>query len=213
MHSTPLPRLKDVREQFPLLELAETLGIAEQLGIVHPADPTSHEPCVVTTDFLLTFHDGFREVEFAVAVKPSADLASRRTLEKLEIERVYWSARNIAWRILTERELPRGLVKNMRWLLPHFDLAESGEFTVDLMARIRTVIEPAVSEGKRSLVEIATACDDRLGLKPGSTLGVIRHLLAVGTLPVDLTVEIDPQRPLCLVQNGGTHGFVRMFAT
>src|SRR5947199_2784579 len=30
-----LPGLKDIREQFPLLELDETLGIADQLGIVH----------------------------------------------------------------------------------------------------------------------------------------------------------------------------------
>src|SRR5271157_1700934 len=80
-----LPGLKDIREQYPLLELDETLAIADKLGIVHPTDPKSHEHCVATTDFLLTLQDGVREFDTAIAIKPAADLASERVLEKLEI--------------------------------------------------------------------------------------------------------------------------------
>ena len=206
-----LPGLRDTREQYPL-DIEETLGITERLGIVHPTDPVSHELCVVTTDNLLTFHDGLHEFDIAVAIKPSAHLSSRRTLEKLEIERVYWSARNIEWRLLTERELPRSLVKNMRWLLPHLNLTESSDFPGEVVSRIRTVMEPAVTEGRRPLAEIAAECDDRLGLAAGSALSVTRHLIGIRVWPVDLTVEIDPQRPLCLVQNGGTHELTRVFA-
>lgn len=42
----------DVREQFPLLPLEETIVIAEELGIKHPTDPKIGEPIVMTTDFL-----------------------------------------------------------------------------------------------------------------------------------------------------------------
>lgn len=203
-----LPGLVDVREQYPLLELEETLEIAAQLGIAHPTDPTAQEPCVATTDFVLTLRDSLREFEMAIAIKPSADLASGRILEKLEIERVYWSARNINWRILTEKELPMAVVKNMRWLHPHLDLPESGEFTTDLILRIRMVMEPEVTDGTWSLVAIATECDDRLGLKPGSALCVARHLLGIGAWPVDLTIGIDPRQPLHIVQKGGTHALV-----
>jgi len=31
----------DIREQFPLFELTETLAIAKESGIDHPADPVS----------------------------------------------------------------------------------------------------------------------------------------------------------------------------
>jgi hypothetical protein len=192
--------LVDVREQYPLLDLEETMQIADQLGIVHPTDPRTREPCVVTTDFVLTLAEGLREVDLAVAIKPSADLASPRTLEKLEIERVYWTARNITWRILTERELPRAVVKNMRWVHPHLDLAESGAFTAEYLTRIRMAMESAVQKGKHSLVDITAHCDDRLGLPPGSALCVARYLIGTGAWPVDLTVEIDPRKPLHLVQ-------------
>lgn len=193
--------LKDVREQFPLLELEETVGIADQLSIHHPTDPKSQEPCVVTTDFLLTLQDGGREVEMAIAIKPSADLASARTLEKLEIERVYWSARKVDWRILTERELPQALVKNLRWVQPHIDLISSGAFTVEEVARVRTAIEPEVLGGKESLVDITVRCDDRLGLKAGDALCVARHLIGIGAWPIDLTVEINPRKPVQIITN------------
>lgn len=204
--------LVDVREQYPLLELDETLQIADGLGIPHPAEPRTKEPCVVTTDFLLTFADGIREVDMAVAIKYSTDLSSPRTLEKLEIERVYWSARKITWRIWTEKELPRALVKNMRWLHTHMDLPASGEFTAEEVKRIRMMMEPAVDQGKRSLVEITKECDDRLGLHPGAALCVARHLIGTGEWLVDLTVELDPRKPIQFVGKGGPNALASRIA-
>ena len=48
----------DIREQFPLLPLEETIVIADELGIKHPTDPKTNEPVVMTTDFLLTMDKG-----------------------------------------------------------------------------------------------------------------------------------------------------------
>jgi TnsA endonuclease N terminal/TnsA endonuclease C terminal len=199
-----IPGLVDIREQFPL-NLEETVQIADRLEISHTTDPRTKERTVVTTDFLLNFSKGCRETEIAVAIKPAADLGSARTLEKLEIERVYWAARKIPWRIITERELPRALVKNMKWIHTHLDLVKSGEFSNDQIHRIRITMESDVMQGQRSLVQIAAACDDRLGLKPGAALCVTRHLIGTGIWPVDLTVEIDPQQPLCIIRKPINH--------
>jgi len=199
-----LPDLVDAREQYPL-DLEETILIAEQLGIVHPTDPKTKELMIVTTDFVLTRAVSLEQVEMAIAIKPSSDLGSPRTLEKLEIERVYWSARNISWRILTERELPRALVKNMKWVQSHLDLAESDEFSDEQITRIRVTMEPEIGRGQQSLVEVTNACDDRLRLKPGAALCVVRHLIGKRIWPVDLTIEIDPQKPLQLLAKQGQY--------
>ena len=204
-----MPGLCDVREQFPLFDLEETLEIATSLYVPHPADPGTKAPCVATTDFVLTFTSGPHETETAIAVKPSADLSSQRTLEKLEIERCYWSARNIPWQILTEKELPRAVVKNLRWVYPHIDLVQSGSFTAVEVVRIRSALEHELELGRQSLVGVTAACDDRLGLKPGAALCVVRHLIGIGVWPVDLTVEIDPRKPLNLMNNGGRHAAAR----
>lgn len=47
----------DIREQFPLLPINETIIIAKELGIEHPRDPVTKEPIVMTTDFLITFKE------------------------------------------------------------------------------------------------------------------------------------------------------------
>lgn len=41
----------DIREQFPLLPLEETIVIADELGLKHPTNPKTNEPVVMTTDF------------------------------------------------------------------------------------------------------------------------------------------------------------------
>lgn len=44
--------VSDIREQYPLLPITETLEIAEQLGILHPTDPRTKESIVMTAQQL-----------------------------------------------------------------------------------------------------------------------------------------------------------------
>lgn len=60
----------------------ETIVIAEELGIKHPADPI-----VMTTDFLLTVDKGQGVFEVAHTIKMKDKLLEERVLEKFEIER------------------------------------------------------------------------------------------------------------------------------
>lgn len=87
----------DIREQFPLLSLEETIVIADELGIKHPADPKMGEPIVMTTDFLLTVNKGEDNLELARTIKMKDELLKERILEKFEIEYVYWEKRGVEW--------------------------------------------------------------------------------------------------------------------
>ncbi|KJS45757.1 MAG: hypothetical protein VR70_00270 [Rhodospirillaceae bacterium BRH_c57] len=93
----------DIREQFPL-DRVITARIADTLGVRHPQDVASKTPLVMTTDFVVdVLRNGQLAVE-ALAVKPAAELDKRRPLEKLQMERLYWTGKGIPWRIVTERE-------------------------------------------------------------------------------------------------------------
>ena len=102
----------DIREQYPLYRI-DTLKIAEQKNIRHPSDPKNQVPIVMTTDFLLTIKFGNEQKLFARAVKPSNELEKKRTIEKLELEREYWTQKGIDWAIVTEKEIPQELVRNI----------------------------------------------------------------------------------------------------
>ena len=109
----------DIREQYPLLPLEETLAIAEECGIRHPGvrhpmKSGEYIPVVMTTDFVITISEGLDSFDRARTIKYAQDLQSQRTLEKLEIERRYWARRNIDWAIVTEREISRVFAQNVR---------------------------------------------------------------------------------------------------
>jgi hypothetical protein len=202
------PQLLDLREQYPLHGIQETIEISQRLNIKHPADPRTGECCIVTTDFLLTFKNGLQELDLAIAIKPSSDLSSSRVLEKLQIEKSYWDSRGVSWRILTEKQLSRAVVKNVRWLFSHleFDGVSGAQ-----ISEIRGWMERAIDGDRKGLAVIASECDNSFGLRGGTSLSVCRHLIASKVWKVDLTVEIDPSKSLRLLREGENHDLGKIF--
>lgn len=188
----------DIREQYPLLPLDETLDIAQACGFTHPKAPRTNQPIVMTTDFLVTIGQSMGVTEVARTVKPSGKLQEKRILEKFEIERRYWENRNISWGIVTEQEIPSQLAKNVKWLHPFF-CADALSLSEREISHIQTLLTHKVHQTDASLGEIAADCDDRMGLLPGSSLSVARHLLATRQWLVDMNQPIEPRKKLVLL--------------
>jgi hypothetical protein len=132
-------------------------------------------------------------------VKYRADLASHRTLEKLEIERRYWKTRKKALGILTDENLPKVLVKNVEWFHPYRrfqDFTDVDDLTFSLIA---SNVMKALDKQRNPLSAMALKLDDQLGLQPGMALSVVRYLLANRHLQVDMTQPINPREPLKLI--------------
>lgn len=189
-------KVVDIREQFPLLPVEETQTIAEALGFRHPTHPHLKTPVVLTTDFVVTLDEAGKSVDQARTVKYSKDLQSRRTLEKLEIERQYWQTRGIDWGIVTEKDLPKTLVKNLEWVRPCYDLSHLPRLNSRTQARIQEVMSALNQKETLPLSVIALQCDDQLGLEPGISLAVARHCLATRKWLVDFEQPLHPSHPL-----------------
>ncbi len=188
----------DIREQYPLA-LDKTLEIAQECGILHPLNPDTREPNVMTTDVVVTVRSSIGVVELARTVKPIEKLSSKRVLEKFEIERRYWEKRNISWGIVTEKEIPSVLVENVKWLHNFFYVIDLSPLTEDDIRQITAVLTLGVDQGKGALRDIAAECDSRLGLEIGSSLCVARHLIANRQWLIDMNQLIRPQEKLMLL--------------
>lgn len=193
------PIVQDIREQYPLFPLAETLAIAEECGFRHPVDPKTKEPIVMTTDFVITIAKELSEIDCARAIKPSVQLQSKRVLEKFEIERRYWQARQVDWGIVTEREIPRVLARNVKLLHGYLHIADRLSLTPERFCRTATLLRSKLLNGKASLRRAAAECDRQLGLDPGSSLTVVYHLLAQRQWRVDMNIPIEPGKKVVLV--------------
>lgn len=192
----------DIREQYPLYQ-EETVAIAEENGLTHPTDSVSKEKSVIITTFQITVRKNFGTEELARAVIHSKALAKKQIIETLEIQRRYWKFRNIDWGIVTENEISDVLAKNIAWVHSFTDPADLG-VTADQIEIIRSFVSAEMKKDFVPLREITNRCDEKLNLKPGSSLSAVRHLIAVRRLAVDMQIElIQPEKPLCLLSRGG----------
>jgi hypothetical protein len=193
----------DIREQYPLLPLDDTLALAKHYAFDHPAvpnkeDPKTLDPVVMTTDFLITLMRDDKRIEQARTVKYVADLQSPIVLQKLEIERRYWEARQINWGIVTEHDIPHVLADNVELLYPYRYLDEDSRYSQRELCSVATVLTKSVRESPLSLRHLALDCDSTLGFEPGTSLSVAYFLIAKRCWELDMYVPIDPGKRLML---------------
>jgi hypothetical protein len=189
----------DIREQYPLLPVEETLAIAEDLGIHHPVDRRTKYPIVLTTDFFLTKKSYSNTSYIARTAKYLVDLSKQRTLEKLEIERRYWERRNISWGIVTEQALPTVLIHNVKWLHPYFHLMDLYPMTKQVINETTLRLTEIITKSRVPLREAAGLCDAEIGFKHGDSLAVCRHLIANGYWRADMNKPLHLAEPFMLL--------------
>ncbi len=203
-----LTEVADFREQYPLRPQEETIAIAESLGIRHPTHPKTKRPIEMTTDAILTIRRGAQVRYCARTLKYASDLASSRVLEKFEIERLYWERRGYDWGIVTEKDVPIVLARNVEYVHACRAAETCAPLSPKELESLTTVLTPELKKGQASLRTVTQWADERLGHKPGVALRVVRHLIANRQLPVDMAVKIDPSKPLTLITAASTsiHG-------
>ena len=185
----------DIREQFPLLPVEETIEIARMIGVRPPWDPKKREPWVLTTDQVIDVKTTAGVATYPLTIKTTLDLRRSRTLELLEIERIYWRRRTLNWRIVTEKEIPLVVAKNLDFIRSTYDIRWTG-LTAEQLAMIEAMLYERLWSTHQPLGEVAADVTIDLGLPAGRGLLVICHLIAVKVWRVDLSVPIDPGVPL-----------------
>ncbi|MGM3412074.1 TnsA endonuclease N-terminal domain-containing protein [Ralstonia holmesii] len=167
--------VSDIREQYPL-GLMRTLRIAGQLGVKHPIDQHTGIVLTQTTDLLAT--RGLRDAEtfHAWAVKDRSALSDQRTMDKLEIERRYWSELGVPWQLVVNDGLNSSRALNLDWLLEFENTLRMGKAQLD--ATCVTRVLEAVREGRAIVAGTGCAAlDRRWNSKPGAHLSAFRFLL------------------------------------
>lgn len=106
----------DLREQYPL-DLDETNRLAEHLNIQPPSKGLDN----MTTDILVTKAGGSLA---AWSVKDSKESVNKnpRTVEKLYLEKMYWSLHGVKWSLIYKTDLNRVYVDNIRLCVEFFDV-------------------------------------------------------------------------------------------
>jgi hypothetical protein len=193
--------VSDIREQFPL-DRKVTQRIAEELGIKHSRDRKSQAPLVMTTDFLV---DSFRQgklVRLARAVKPAEKLGDERVIQKLEIERRYWIEEGVDWGIVTERDIPKIVVRNIEWVHGCASVEDLAQPYPGYFAEKAALIAREVPAARADLKlgEFCAEKDSRFAMLASTSLMLIRHLLATKVLICEMSEPLDDAAPMARFQ-------------
>lgn len=199
------PSVIDVKEQYPL-ELADTLRIAAEMKVRHPADGSPREPIVLTTDFLVKRLVGGRINQAAYAVKENAatdlgdartrgqKVSARRTRQKLEIERRYWLERDVLWGKLTEDQLSKARKVNIEWIM---GATPDSDRPAGHWARAMAAVHGAVAAGGLSTMdEAARALDASGALARRDFPTAVRLLCAKRAMAFDMDRPFTLSRPV-----------------
>jgi len=194
-----IDEVTDIWEQFPL-DRSVTQQIARDMGVKHPTDPTTQCPIVMTTDLVMKTTHGSR---LARSIK-SSDAFDSRTLDKLEIERRYWEQEKEDWGLITELQLPKMRIQNIRWGHEFHSLdglnAPYAEYWNDRCIAVTKYLSQS------SNVTIRTMLDDleaRSDFRPDDALNVLRHLISNKVIDFDMDIEWLTTRDIsCLKLSG-----------
>lgn len=192
----------DIREQFPLFDefdsYKETMEIAKQIGVEYPVIPKYRTPNVMTTDFLITLDVNGKKVFKARSTKYAKDLSDRRTLEKLEVERLFWQRRNIDWKLITEKQIDEALAFNVQYLHKSKTLLGYDYITQDMIYLVEEVLRTNKHFNEQSLAVATQNVDSAFGLKDGTSLFIVKHLIANKVWIIDMNRKINTSKPLNL---------------
>ncbi|GEM71363.1 hypothetical protein SAQ01S_11290 [Sphingomonas aquatilis NBRC 16722] len=185
------PDVIDIREQYPLCR-AETMVIADLLGVRHPADRGVDVP--VTTDLVIDMFGG-RQV--AIAVKPASEVGKRRVMEKLAIEREFWRRRGVEWKLVLDYSVTRaeriGAQERAQWAKVGM-LQSPNAIGWDECADVM-LIELA-DRANGSLTDACKAAERQNDWVPGTGMSAVRRLLARRLVRLDGVARLMPFGPV-----------------
>lgn len=174
------PSVIDIREQYPL-RLDDTCELAAQAGIRHPAARGKIQ--IMSTDFLVDTNKP-KLSRMAIQVKTASDLSNSRTIEKLELERRYWAMKGVPWYLLTDKQIPKIVIRNIAWLYPSQIVPGGVEDTFDMATiYLRFFMEHPTSR----ISQVAMMLDQAYSFTAGESLQKIRSLLAMRVFLFDIS--------------------------
>lgn len=190
----------DIREQYPLLPIEETIEIAMSLGVKHIRDRAGNL-VPFTDDFVITFSTPNGPVNKVRAIKPAAELNSDKVWAKFAVHQANWERRGVDWGVVPDTSVPTVMADNVRIIRNSRDIPACGQ---PLAAHIGRQLTCLIDRHPVVPIRHLTAdCDKKFGCAPGTSLAVLWHLIAKRQLEVNMSVPLDTNRPLAVLRQAG----------
>lgn len=180
----------DIRESYPMLDIMEVIDNKEGLRFDKFKDKEKDTQFILTTNFLLTVDKGNGEIEYvARTIKNTTELSRAITAEKLEIDRRYWEAKGIEWKVITEKELDRQYVKNIEFVRETLLQSQYQEQELKELGNKLALL--LMNSPEQSLKQSLKDYERILNLNEGTGLFVFRYLVAKKKVHINMFKKLE----------------------
>ncbi|MBC2455651.1 TnsA endonuclease N-terminal domain-containing protein [Clostridium beijerinckii] len=180
-------RVKNIKENIELKDLEATIDNIENLRLDKFSNNENVELFQLHTNFLITVNKGEGEELIAISVKSLSELERKTAIEKMEIERRYWKAKGIKFYVITEKEIDKQLVDNIKWIREAL-IDKSIKNKPELAEKLYFFLQKHVDKKLVNVFELFEVEED---IKEGTALFIFRYLLGIKEVSVDMKKSID----------------------
>lgn len=178
--------VENIEENVELKDLEITIDDVENLRLDKFSDKEG-ELYQLHTNFLVTTKRDNIEEQVAISVKALSELERKTVIEKMEIERRFWRAKGIRFYVITEKEINKQLVDNIKWVRETL-IDKSIENKRELAEHLYYFLQENKQE---KLNDVLEEFDVNAELKEGTALFIFRYLIAIKKIEVDMKKSID----------------------
>jgi hypothetical protein len=182
--------LIDINEQYPLLDMESIIDQLDEPLVNRLKDRNTNLPHIMITTFLVTaINKQGKEYQFARTIKDTGELEKKATIERLELQRLFWKSRNIDFGIVTPNEISIQRSKNIEWVLPALNIEDYGLKETEMTHYADELLD-GISSTDNPLNSVLTSFDRHMKVEVGTGLLVFRYLIASRRIQINMDMEI-----------------------
>lgn len=175
-------KVKGIQENVELKDIESTIYNVENLRFDKFKHKETNELYKLHTNFLITTIRNKEEIQVAISIKSLSELERKTVIEKMEIERRYWKSKGVRFYVITEKEIDKQVVENIKWIREAL-VDKSIENKEELREKLYYFLQN--NKGKR-LMDVLNAFDEEQNLKAGTALFILRYLIAKKEIEINM---------------------------
>jgi hypothetical protein len=188
----------DVKEHFPILNIEDTVGELKDTRFAKYKTMGNDVPYIISVTFLITLKDNSGKLKHvARSLKYSYELDKRSVIERYELARRFFSAQNIDFGIVTEKEVNAKIIKakNIEWLYSALDEESIGRYSKDERKYLCNFLINMIKGNSEPIRKITSNLDAKLNQEVGTGLNILKYLIATKHIWIDMDKKIDLNKP------------------
>lgn len=181
-------KVKVIQENVELEDLEATIYNVENLRLDRFRDKETNKLYKLHTNFLIEIlSENQKERIIAISIKSLSELERKTAIEKMEIERRYWKAKQISFYVITEKDIDKQVVENIKWVRETL-LSKVIEDKEELKEKLYYFLQ---DNKRKRLMTVLNTFDEEENLKNGTALFILRYLIAIKGIEIDMKQKLD----------------------